>query len=138
MTVQNILKVYPHLAKNFLFKSCERNWIVVLEKLPDTKTNESRHVFDERYAKYRANKLKVVLIFNKHSPKETKSEIYNSVFEKKKLLYKSGEIVEADSFDTFFDNVVTNGIHYFKTLEPAFHQESKSGYLQWYDNGERW
>ena len=48
----------------YVFKSCG-NYVVVLEKLPDTITNELRTTYDPRYSKYRANKLKTVLIFYK-------------------------------------------------------------------------
>src|SRR5438552_1369387 len=44
----------------------EKNeWLVIMKKLPDTVTNESRkNAFNCKYAKYRANKLEVIEIIN--------------------------------------------------------------------------
>ena len=62
-------KLDPYVTKyndsSYVFKSCSRDWIVVLQKLPDTITNESRSVVDLNCAKFRANKLFVVDIIHK-------------------------------------------------------------------------
>src|SRR5438128_254473 len=70
MNITNIKLIHPCIdEKDCVFKSCDYEWIVVLKKLSDTLTNEDRHcVVDARYAKFRANKLKVMLIFNKLNP----------------------------------------------------------------------
>jgi hypothetical protein len=40
-------------------------WIVVIKPLPGTRTNEARdNIQDPRYAKFRADKLKVLVIFS--------------------------------------------------------------------------
>ena len=56
--------------KKYVYKICG-DYIVVLEKLPDTITNENRsnisQIDDNKlYAKYRANKLLVKQIINKY------------------------------------------------------------------------
>src|SRR5271156_4246303 len=53
------LYVYK-LANDVLSKDICRKWLVVMQKLPDTITNEEREVVDVSHAKYRANKLKVI------------------------------------------------------------------------------
>ena len=54
-----------------VFKSCSHDWIVVLRKLPDTNTNESRPVVDPNCAKFRADKLQVVDIIHKFDQNNT-------------------------------------------------------------------
>ena len=94
------------------------------EKCIDTLTNEERHFEDygmKEHAKYRANKLKVVDIFNRYDPSkkyETTCSIYKSTF-----CYKVGEIVEETRFNIDLEIVCTHGIHYFKTLEAAFYYQ---------------
>lgn len=125
MHIQRILALYPFLKdKDYVFKSCCREWIVVMEKLPDTITNETRtNIDDVLIEKYRANKLRVLLIFNKFDPTETKMEIFNSVYSKKKIKYKVGHIVSVNDFDNYDYIVCGAGIHYFKSIIPAFSYE---------------
>lgn len=63
----------------YVFRSCQRDWIVVMEKLPDTKTDEDRPgVIDPSHAEFRANKLRVVSIINKNdlsTTRQVKEEI---------------------------------------------------------------
>ena len=100
----------------YVYKSCG-NYIVVLEKLIDTITNELRtNITDPKYAKYRANKLKTILIINKFDPLDVIMEIENS-FYAKKVVYRTGEIIEIDDYDYDANEVCTRGIHYFKTIE---------------------
>lgn len=52
--------------------SNEKMWLVVMEKLEDTKTNESRKdVRNTNRAKFRADKLKVIKIFDMDDIKKT-------------------------------------------------------------------
>ncbi len=106
------------MATNYCYKSCGINWIVKMEKLPDTITNENRKdVVNKLTAKFRANKLKVTDIFNKFDNTKI-NEITNSCFTKQ-LTYKIGEIVVADNFDPNIDNVCSSGIHYFNSIDPC-------------------
>lgn len=149
MSLQTILDTYPQFVdnnlidSNFVFKSCGINWIVVLEKLPDTQTNEGRDdIVDKQYAKHRADKLKVIMIFNKRNPKKTKDEISSSVYLLSNLIYKVNKIVYSDSFDPNVNFVCSHGIHYFLTIAPAYYYETQISspddiFMSWYDNGQK-
>lgn len=119
---------------SFVYKLCisnndkdkKRKWMVVMQKLDKTITNEKRdNVHNEDYAKFRANFLKVIKIFNVNDPTKIRTSIEN-VYEAEdeksiKLEYKIGSIVEADNFDVEINNVCSGGIHYFKTLIAAYY-----------------
>jgi antitoxin component YwqK of YwqJK toxin-antitoxin module len=107
----------------YVYKSCG-NYIVVLEKLIDTITNELRtNIIDPKYAKYRANKLKTILIINKFDTSNVIMEIQNSCHEEKKVVYITDEIIEIDDYDYDLNKVWSTGIHYFKTIEQSFFWE---------------
>ena len=127
----------------YVFKSCG-NYIVVLEKLDDTRTNELRtNISDPKYAKYRANKLKVLLIIHKFDPSNILEKVENSYY-KKKVVYITNEIIEIDDYDYDLNVVGTRGIHYFKTIEQAFFWEllkfnpAHTGkWIERYENGNK-
>jgi len=122
-----------------VFKSCGFEWIVVMQKLPDSITNETRKdVHDLRYAGFRADRLIVIKIINKFTDDEI-NEIENTLYTMKKIKYRVGEVVEAGSFDTCLDKVMTDGIHYYRTPVPAYYLEIDQivgKYRSWYDNGQ--
>ena len=122
-----------------VFKSCSRDWIVVLRKLPDTNTNESRPVVDPNCAKFRADKLQVVDIINKFDQTTTDS-ICDSVYEDKQMVYEKGEIIEVKDFDKNVNIVCAAGIHYYKTMKVAFYLELErvidGEWICWYENGQ--
>jgi antitoxin component YwqK of YwqJK toxin-antitoxin module len=130
---------YPSDA-GYVFKSCSINWIVVLKKLQDTKTNESRYnVKNSMYAKFRANKLLVVDIMHKFND-ESIGKITNCSYEDKTITYKKCKTVEVSDFDENINNICTPGIHYFKSPEAAFYYELinvENGICKkWYENGQ--
>jgi antitoxin component YwqK of YwqJK toxin-antitoxin module len=130
---------YP-TNEGYAFKSCSAEWIVILKKLEDTKTNESRvDVKNSIYAKFRANKLFVVDIIHKLTD-QTTNEITNSVYTYRKITYKKGEIVEIYDFDTNLNDICSSGIHYFQKADAAFYYELPVNYTglykEWYDNGQ--
>lgn len=111
------------------------NCIVVLEKLKNTITNESRSdVMCKEYALFRANQLSVVKIIDIMT-----QESFNGI--KKRRYYEVGEIVEDYDYDENVNDVHSNGIFYFLRLEPAFYYNKKvddnETYVQWYDNGQK-
>lgn len=134
----------------YVFKSCGddkvdkrancREWIIIMKKIEDTRTTESRIVKDIKFAKYRASHLQVVLIVNKFDFTKTLYYIYN-YFNGKRTKYKEGEIVYPDSFDDS-NKICSNGIHYFTSIEPAYYYgietcENYTGdYVSWYDDGQ--
>jgi antitoxin component YwqK of YwqJK toxin-antitoxin module len=128
----------------YVFKSCG-NYIVVLEKLCYTKTNESRsNIADPKYAKYRANKLKTILIINKFDPSDVITEIQNSFHTEKKVVYRTNEIIKIYTYDYDLDVVCTRGIHYFRTIEQSFFWELlkfnptfTGKFIQWHENGNK-
>jgi antitoxin component YwqK of YwqJK toxin-antitoxin module len=139
MSCNLIREKYP-LEEGYIFKSCCRNWIVVLKKLEDTKSNESRcDITNPLYVKYRANKLLVVDIIHKITG-QTVDKITNSVYIKNTIKYEKGLIVQVSNFDENLNNICTSGIHYFKTPEMAYYYEfskiTNGVFKTWYDNGQ--
>jgi len=138
-------------CKNYLVSKNFRKWLIVLEKLEDTKTNEDRKdIADKRYAKYRANKLKVVKIFDINNFNEIINHIVNVHIQfsygneadgEIVTQYKEGEIVYPNKYDEDIDNVCSSGIHYFKEIDAAYlYDEIPNSYTgnchSWYDNGQ--
>lgn len=127
---ENALEQIKLMCKNYInspkyvYKLCNPHgiksndeYIVVLEKLPSTVTNEERDsVYDARYAKFRGSEFKVVAIINTDNPKQ----IIRSATNRRKTTYTINEIVVPDMFDTDMDLICTTGIHYFKTIDAAF------------------
>ena len=124
---------------SYVFKSCSHDWIVVLQKLPDTVTNESRPVVDPKCAKFRADKLQVVDIIHKFD-QTTRDSICNSVYEHKQIVYKKGEIIEVKDFDKNVNIVCAAGIHYYKTMKVAFYLELErvidGEFYDWHNDGQ--
>jgi antitoxin component YwqK of YwqJK toxin-antitoxin module len=139
-------------SEYYVYKACcdvlskkdnmSKKWLVVMKKIKGTQTNEDRsEVIYFNNAKFRANKLKVIKIFNKNNPDLTKKFITNK-YENKKLRYIVGRIVKIDDYDEDLEIVCSNGIHYFKTLEPAYYygdiQKYYTGkWIYWHDNGQK-
>lgn len=126
---------------NIVWKSCG-NYIVTLQKLPDSITNESRKsIAVSLTAKYRADKLKVIKIENKDYPEETLESIENTFHKSKTVIYIVGEIVSVDDFDTDLEKVCTTGIHYFKSKEVAFYWDrdtpENGKLIGWHENGNK-
>lgn len=131
---------------SYVYKSCSKNYIVILQLNDDIKTNEKRsNVVNTLYAKHRAEKANVKLIFNKFNPLITIQFIKNSIYENKKILYETNKEIIADSFDDNLNNVCSNGIHYYKSIECAFFCELSYSdlmlnkfngvFLNYYDDG---
>lgn len=126
----------------YVYKSCS-NYLVILQKLEDTITNEDRKsVVNPFYAKFRADKLRTIHIINMLDLNDRPNEImHTNINIKKSLKYEVGMIVYPDSFDMNIDSVCTSGIHYFASLEPVFYFSDtvRSKYTglwkRWYDNG---
>jgi hypothetical protein len=129
----------------FVFKSCG-NYIVILQKLSNTKTNETRSVIhNRRYAKCRGDMFRVVDIVYKFDPcNATKNliSVQNTSFAKK-ITYEVDKIVSADRFDNKLDTIYSHGIHYFCSYKAAFFFEFDKWipydytgkHYAWYDDG---
>jgi antitoxin component YwqK of YwqJK toxin-antitoxin module len=101
------------------FKKCN-NSIVILEKQHMTKTNEHRSgIIDKKFAKFRMNYGKTVAIINVIDPRIKLFNI-SSRYKRSYITYEVNKLVYADAFDENPIKIMTNGIHYFKSLEGAF------------------
>jgi hypothetical protein len=126
----------------YVYKSCGE-YVVILERLLDTITNENRNNITNKecklFAEYRGSKFLVKDIFHKFDSTKKVSSILSSNFENK-LEYKIGKVIIPDNFDTVLENVCSNGIHYFLKLECAFYyslEKIQNGeYLSWHENGQ--
>jgi antitoxin component YwqK of YwqJK toxin-antitoxin module len=124
--IKNTYPQYFDNNPNIVFKSCENDWIVVLNKTINTVTNESRNnVSDEFCAKFRGNDLFVSKIFNKLCPSVTINEIRNTSYTKKTTSYIVNTIIHIDNYDNDINVIQGSGIHYFKSISPAFYYEFK-------------
>jgi antitoxin component YwqK of YwqJK toxin-antitoxin module len=137
--LDQLKQLYPS-SDGYVFKSCSIEWIVILQKLEDTKNNELRDdVKDSMHAKFRANKLLVIDIVNKFN-NQTIDKTTNSFYAKKIIAYKKGEIIEVLNFDEDLNEVRAPGIHYFKSPTAAFYYElgnKRNGlYKEWYETGQ--
>jgi hypothetical protein len=104
---------------NIRFKSCGELYLVVLELLEDSITNEARKVFDTMHAKYRADKMRVVSIVNKITGDTNMQKVYSDT--KELMYYLVGEIVTCvKPFCNDIKKICASGIHYFKSVEAAF------------------
>jgi antitoxin component YwqK of YwqJK toxin-antitoxin module len=129
----------------YVYKSCGE-YVVILERLLDTITNENRNNIPneqcKQFAKYRGNKFLVKDIFHKFDSTNKVSSISSSNFSQSKLEYEIGKLIIPDYFDTNLEDVCSNGIHYFLKLECAFYYSLKvitnGEYLSWHDNGQQY
>lgn len=120
----------------YVYKACLSRYIVVMEKLADTITNESRkginnEVINTDTAKFRADKLRVVLIIDLKDGTTTTTTITNRFIHNPSYFmntlpyiftteYEVGSIALPNHFERDLDIVCGGGIHYFRTVEPAF------------------
>lgn len=120
-------------------KDISRKWLVIMKKTKGTKTNEKRKgVFDCKYAKFRANELKVIKIINTRNPKLMKKHVKNT-YDGVEIVYEINKITKSDSYDDDIEIVCSNGIHYFKTMITAYYYDIPDNYsgrlIDWYDSG---
>lgn len=114
-----------------------------------TITNESRkNIYDPLCAKFRANVLEVHKIINIETMEQSTflcHEFYNyDIGASIPLLYEVGKVVEPDSFDPDLNNICSNGVHYFKTIDRAFYYRNYDNLplytgrcIDWFDNGQK-
>lgn len=135
-----------------VYKLCGKEWLIILEKIQgddinnNTITNETRgDIIDSSYAKFRADKLKVMLIISINDLTKTLNQLCNTFVDNMEtphiIKYTLNKIVKSD-FDKNIDLIYTTGIHYFKTIDAAlYYREIPSNYsgfwIYWYDNGQK-
>lgn len=131
------------LCYNFTGSNCKREWLVVLEKLYYTRTNEKRsNVVDASCAKFRADVLQVVEIINVNDPKITTNKILNT-YDYVIVKYEVGESVVANKYDDDVDNICSGGIHYFKSFLPAYYfrdvpEKYIGDWIFYFDSGQKY
>ena len=99
------------------YKRCGQ-YIVMLQLLPTSKTNESREVDNPLFAKYRANRMKCLLILNTKT-KDWVDAIQHHWMHSEVIYAQSMEVC-ADNWTENVDIVCGHGIHYFNTLFSAY------------------
>jgi len=141
--LDNILNIYSAYTQDpqYVYKKCRDDYIVILKKPSDIITNENRKsIKNPLYAKFRADKLDVVLIFNTIKPTNTVTiaySIYDCEFK-----YEVGKQVN-NTYNTNNEVICGQGIHYFKTIKAAFYYEISTNvltnhvgrYVNYRDNG---
>lgn len=117
-------KMNSYRGEQYRFKSCCSTWLVVLEIIDGTITNESRSgVIDDKYAHFRGNVFRVIDIVHKFVKDKQISAIKSSYYnEEKRLNYIIGQVVVSD-FNHNLNVTASNGIHYFKTYDAAYQYE---------------
>ncbi|VBB18994.1 hypothetical protein YASMINEVIRUS_1526, partial [Yasminevirus sp. GU-2018] len=144
LSLLEIYRVYTSYVGDprYVYKLCSSRWIVILEKLPDTLCNEGRsNVIDMKYAKFRADKLLVVMIFEADKP-TTKTQTITTQHKNIKTTYTVGKSVVPDFYDPRPNEVCSGGIHYFTTVDGAYYyRDPPNGYsgrwFAWNDAGKR-
>ena len=137
-----------------VFKSCD-TYIVALQKLKDTITNEDRKVHNKNRAIYRGNKFRVIDIVSKvdlaftltHDEEKKEITEVNSDFTDN-FVYIKNEIVECKNYKNT-KNVYAPGIHYYTLWSSAFYHNLYKVLLdkkyeniytgkdcEWYDDGK--
>ena len=127
-------KLSTEIVEGIGYKKCKLDRIAKLQILGQN--NEKREsIADKRYAKFRANKVKVLEIYNAQDSTITHNEA-QSLFDSN-VKYVVNDIVKPDSYHPDPENVCSNGIHYYLTEEAAYHWESRSDGLikTFYDDG---
>lgn len=114
--------------KKYVFIPCRKKWIVVAEKLSDTLTSENRpDVVFAKYAKLRADKLKVIHIFNKLNPNQSIRKIskypWYQIHKKDNITFIVDSMIHENLGDKYLYDGLRNrnyGLFYFNSLTPAF------------------
>lgn len=131
--------IVDHESK-YVFKKCideyKNQYLVVLEKISQTRHNESRsNVFNKDRAGFRGSVFKVILIIdienlnsNLDAIRSCYEKIITQVGKDKKINiiytdYIKGKLVYPDFYDENINNISSNGIHYFKTLDATYYYD---------------
>jgi hypothetical protein len=155
---------YGYYGTNYVYKLCnndcdqksyalKRHYLVIMSKCFDIKTNETRKntIFDIKFAKFRANRLKVEKIIDIDTLESIELVCHVPFFDKKyqkdhvtkyaigevtcsKKPYKSGSKYFENFYDMDSDKICSFGIHYFLTIEPAYfyRQKPENYHRSWY------
>ncbi len=123
------------------YKACRKS-IVTLELLDDSINNEKRLVVDDKYAKFRCDRAKVVNIVNVKTDEKMEKDI--SIFSGN-FVYTLGREVSVFYFNENINEVCARGIHYFKTKDAAlswFYTQKNQNFpdgkwIKYHENGRK-
>lgn len=123
---------------NVVFKKCSDCIIVLQKPKSEFLCNEMRKdIYDPNFAKFRANRLFVKDII--HYKLKTHLSFLPHKNDCTKIVYMINSCAKADKFESNLEEICTNGIHYFLTLEAAFYYELKTiktgTVYEYYSNG---
>lgn len=122
------------------YKKCKGDRIVKLRI--EGINNEGRNgIVSARHAKYRCSQATVISITSWNRKYKYKRATNLGVFFAKPLVYKVGETITIDDYDTDLDKVYSNGIHYFLDRQTAvWYWNTPKGYTglreQYRKNGQ--
>jgi hypothetical protein len=127
-TWQTLVQNFPH-NETHRYKWCEGCIIEMrhptTEEFDRFQCNEKRQVKDTRFAKYRANAMYVIRIWNVKQKKWVSQCINPLQWQHHVVVYNVNTVVEPHDYWLEESVVCAAGIHYFKTLFPAFLYSSK-------------
>lgn len=130
MNLKTIMQICEKYIKDdkYVYKiimSNSKRYLIVLEKLPNTKTNELRmNIANKKTAKFRGSIFKVECIIDTENPnldveitsiRNSRDTLYATG-----TWYTTGKNVEPDEYDEDIKLVCSNGIHFFKEPEVAY------------------
>lgn len=145
--IQNMYAEY--INDPYCVYTCVGNYIVVMKKCDETKTNELRdRVVDPKFARFRANRLLVLVIFNKFVP-NVRINYVNAQYGWPH--YEVNKIISDNRYDPNINYARGSGIQYTRTIEPAFHcvgdghvavgskmfEHVTGTWMKWFDNGTK-
>lgn len=121
------------------YKESTKYYLVVLEKTPNTKTNEDNKFqycsyVDRNHASYRGNEFKVLLIINVYDLNDRPNDILHtwsgSITRYECASYATNYIVnqivrphqfDYDDNEDLYGHISGGGIYYYRTIETAYH-----------------
>jgi hypothetical protein len=134
--INELYNVYINNA-NYVYTSCD-DYIVIMKKYTNTITNEKRECVNEHsHALFRGNNFFVTKIFNKYNPNVTKTKISFKINCLKQINYIVNDVIKVNTYDYNLNNIFTDGIFYYKTIEPAFYSKNIIGeHKSWHPDGK--
>jgi antitoxin component YwqK of YwqJK toxin-antitoxin module len=130
-------KLQLYKEKGYKFKSCQKEWIIVLGDTDNTKTKEVDDIIDKDNTTYAGNEFMVIDIVHKFSPGRTIDYMQHSYF-KPVIIYEKGKNVHSNNFGEKMDHIGFYDLNYVINPETAFDIDTVTNGVSkgWYDNGQ--
>lgn len=121
-----------HIHEKYMYGSIN-NWMIVYKKAIFTKTNENRNdIYDNNYATYMANKLRVVLIIDKFVCSIKTNFLEYQHFDEL-LILKINNVIKSKTLIRFYKSCEV--AHYQNIPIPKRNILYTGHHKSWYDNG---